>query len=105
GGDRRLVSTDGRSTYLLAYFKSPGDGETAGIERRLGRLSYVALGGGAFAAPQVGDQISHDIARAELIAFPILFLLSLVVFRSAVSALLPLAVGGTSILAGFLVVR
>ena len=63
------------------------------------------LGGGAYAAPQVGDQVSADIARAELIAFPILFLLSLVVFRSAVAALLPLVVGGTTILLSFLVIR
>ena len=53
----------------------------------------MTLGGGAVAANQVGDQVSLDIARAELIAFPILFVLSLLVFRSAVSALLPLAVG------------
>jgi RND superfamily putative drug exporter len=49
--------------------------------------------------------VSADIARAELLAFPILFLLSLVVFRSAVSALLPLAVGVTTILLSFLFVR
>ena len=56
-------------------------------------------------APQVGDQVSADIARAELIAFPILFLLSLLVFRSAVAALLPLAVGGDDDPALFLAIR
>ena len=105
GGDRRLVSKDGRSTYLLASFKSPGGTGTDFIEQRLGKLPYVALGGVAFAAPQVGDQVSEDIARAELIAFPILFLLSLIVFRSAISALLPLAVGATTILVSFLCIR
>ena len=40
-----------------------------------------------------------------MIAFPILFLLSLLVFRSAVSALLPLAVGATTILLSFLAIR
>ena len=98
-------SKDGRSTYLLAWFKHPGGGNVNAIQRRLGQEPYVSLGGGAFAVRQVGNQVSSDIARAELIAFPILFLLSLIVFRSAVSALLPLAVGGTSILARFLVVR
>ena len=49
--------------------------------------------------------MSADIARAELIAFPILFVLSLIVFRSAVSALLPLAVGATTILLSFLAIR
>ena len=54
----------------------------------------MTLGGGAVAATQVGEQVAEDIARAELLAFPILFLLSLFVFRSVVAALLPLAVGG-----------
>jgi uncharacterized membrane protein YdfJ with MMPL/SSD domain len=93
GGDRALVSKDGRSTYLLVYYRGKGNqGQRTFIEQRLGRDRDVVLGGGAYAAPQVGDQVSGDIARAELVAFPILLLLSLVVFRSVVAALLPLAV-------------
>ncbi|RKQ93766.1 RND superfamily putative drug exporter [Solirubrobacter pauli] len=105
GGDRRLVSRDGRSTYLLATYRRDDRDATDAIERRLDRYDWVTLGGGAIAAPQVGDQVSADILRAELIAFPILFLLSLIVFRSAVSALLPLAVGGATILLTFLAIR
>lgn len=105
GGDRRLVSRDGRSTYLLATYREDDRDATDAIERRLDRYGWVTLGGGAIAAPQVGDQVSADILRAELIAFPILFLLSLIVFRSAVSALLPLAVGGATILLTFLALR
>ncbi|MDA0182626.1 efflux RND transporter permease subunit [Solirubrobacter phytolaccae] len=105
GGDRRLVSKDGRSTYLLATYREDERGATDAIEARLRALPFVTLGGGAIAAPQVGDQVSADILRAELIAFPILFLLSLLVFRSAVSALLPLAVGGATILLTFLAIR
>ena len=98
GGDARLVSRDRRSTYLLATYRNDPAGATPVIEQRLARIPWVTVGGGAVAANQVGDQVSLDIARAELIAFPILFLLSLLVFRSAVSALLPLAVGGATIL-------
>src|SRR4051812_37202263 len=105
GGDRRLVSRDGRSTYLLATFKEDSAGARPRIEHALRDAPYVVLGGGAYAGPQVGDQVSADIARAEVLAFPILFLLSLLVFRSAVAALLPLAVGGTTILLSFLVIR
>jgi uncharacterized membrane protein YdfJ with MMPL/SSD domain len=105
GGDRRLVSKDGRSTYLLATFKTNDMGARTRIEERLGDVPWVVLGGGAIAAPAVGDQVGADIARAELIAFPILFLLTLLVFRSAVSALLPLAVGATTILLSFLAIR
>lgn len=105
GGDRRLVSRDGRSTYLLATYKEDDRGATDAIEDRMRTFPWVTLGGGAIAAPQVGDQVSADILRAELIAFPLLFLLSLLVFRSAVSALLPLAVGGATILLAFLAIR
>jgi uncharacterized membrane protein YdfJ with MMPL/SSD domain len=103
---RGPLSKDRRSTILLAYFRGEGDdGQRTYIERNIGHLPGVVLGGIAYAAPQVNDQISADIARAELIAFPILFLLSLLVFRSAVSALLPLAVGATTILLSFLAIR
>ncbi len=105
GGDRRLVSRDGRSTYLLATFKNDQAGAAERIEQRFEDEPDVTLGGGAFAAPQVGDQVSADIARAELIAFPILFLLTLLVFRSPIAALLPLAVGASTILFSFLAIR
>jgi uncharacterized membrane protein YdfJ with MMPL/SSD domain len=49
--------------------------------------------------------VQEDLARAEMLAFPILFLLSLFVFRSVVAALLPLAVGGTTIVTTFLLLR
>ena len=105
GGDERLVSRDRRSTYLLATYNRDERGATDAIEARMRALPYVTLGGGAIAAPQVGDQVSADILRAEIIAFPLLFVLSLLVFRSAVSAVLPLAVGGTTILLSFLAIR
>ena len=35
-------------------------------------------------------QVEHDLRTAELYAFPLLFLLSLLFFRSLVAALLPL---------------
>ena len=108
GGDRRLVSKDGRSTYLLATFRQRRPPRRArGPHRGAARRHAVRRRSAAacIAAPQVGDQVSADIARAELIAFPILFLLTLLVFRSAVSALLPLAVGGATILLSFLAIR
>ena len=75
------------------------------MQPRLERMPGVTLGGNDIARDQVGEQVSEDIARAELLAFPILFLLSLFVFRSVVAALLPLAVGGATIMLSFLVMR
>ena len=89
-GDR---SRDGRSAYLLAWTRTGTDDEvvTERLERALG--PEVTLGGLAVAAPQVGTQVSEDLARAEMLAFPLLFLFSLFVFRGVVAALLPLGVG------------
>ena len=51
----------------------------------------------ALAQKQVNEQVESDLRTAELLAFPILFLLSLLFFRSLVAALLPLLVGGLAI--------
>ena len=107
GGDRRLVSRDGDDSYLVATFRADVD-EEAVIDRMESRLEGqpgVVLGGSEVAGRQVGEQVSGDIARAELLAFPLLFLLSLFVFRGVLAALLPLAVGITTILISFLVMR
>ena len=48
---------------------------------------------------------SHDLAHAELLAFPLIFLLSLLFFRSVVAALLPPLLGGLAILATFFALR
>ena len=98
-------SRDGRSAYLLAWTRTGTDDEvvTERLERALG--PEVTLGGLAVAAPQVGTQVSEDLARAELLAFPLLFLFSLFVFRGVVAALLPLGVGMLTVLGAFLIMR
>ena len=105
GGDRTLVSKDGRTSYVVATFPTNAGGVLDEVQPRLERIPGVTLGGNDIARDQVGEQVSEDIARAELLAFPILFLLSLFVFRSVVAALLPLAVGGATIMLSFLVMR
>ena len=51
---------------------------------------------------QIGDSVSEDLGRAEMLAFPILLLLSLLFFRGR-ATVLPLAVGMTTVLGTFLV--
>ena len=62
----------------------------------------IVVGGGAVAGTQLGATISEDLGRAELFAFPLLFLLSLLFFRGR-AAILPLVVGITTVLGTFLV--
>ena len=75
------------------------------VAARLGAMPASAVGGTALATVQVNDQIQHDLTRAEKIAFPILFLLALWVFRSVVAALLPILCGALTILGALLLLR
>jgi len=105
--DRRFRSRDGRSTYVAGVLEAGADRDLVGerLEASLGDARDVKLGGPALAEPAVGDQVSKDLAKAELLAFPILFLLSLLVFRGFVAALLPLFVGVITIFGTFLGLR
>jgi RND superfamily putative drug exporter len=80
--------------------------EAAGrVNLRLASIGGVAMGGTALATLQVNHQVQHDLAFSEKLAFPLLFLLALWVFRSVVAALLPIVCGGLTILGGLLVLR
>jgi uncharacterized membrane protein YdfJ with MMPL/SSD domain len=106
-GGRALISRDGTASYVTASLTPKAD-ESDAAERLLegfdGR-DGVTLGGGSIANRQANEQVSEDLARAELLAFPILFLLSFLFFRSLVAALLPLLVGGLAIVLTFLALR
>ncbi|MGH2949508.1 MAG: MMPL family transporter, partial [Solirubrobacteraceae bacterium] len=95
------------SLYMAAYFRDGVGGRStaARLQERLEREPGVIVGGGIVAFDQVGEQVQEDLARAEMLAFPILFLLSLVVFRGVVAALLPLAVGAVTIITTFALLR
>jgi uncharacterized membrane protein YdfJ with MMPL/SSD domain len=102
-----FVSRDGHASFVAIYLRSGADGEDTGkrIQRSLAGRPGVLVGGGAIAGPVVGDQVSADLAKAEMLAFPLLFLLTLVVFRGAIAALLPLFVGLLTIMTTFLGLR
>jgi putative drug exporter of the RND superfamily len=104
-----MVARDGRSTYVVAYFKPLADKRLSDdaklIERRFANQHDVKLGGGAVANAQVNAQVSHDLAHGELLAFPFIFLLSPLFFRSLVAAALPPLLGGLAILGTFFLLR
>src|SRR4051812_46194426 len=105
--DRSMLARDGRSTYVVASFRRGAD-EPAAVDRvqpRLERISGVTTGGSATAERAVNRTVQDDLARAELLAFPLLFLLSLWFFRSLVAALLPPLVGALAIVITFLGLR
>jgi len=107
--DPAFVSLDEKATYLAVKFKDVPEGEAEDgaerIEDALAGEPSVKLGGGIIAGPQVGEQVAEDLTRAELFAFPILFVLSVFVFRGLVAALLPIVAGMIAIVGAFLALR
>ena len=103
----QFVSKDGSQTYLAAIYDADADADhtTEALRDELDRIDGVTVGGVGPAYQQVNEQVESDLIRAEMLAFPLLFLVSLWVFRSAVSALLPLLVGGLTIVSSLLVIR
>ena len=107
GGSARMISRDGRFAFLTAYFRRTVDTPKA-VDRLKDRLRPhrdVQLGGFAAASRAANRIVSEDLARAELLAFPLLFLLALWFFRSLVAAALPPLVGGLAIVLTFLALR
>jgi uncharacterized membrane protein YdfJ with MMPL/SSD domain len=104
-----FVSSDGNSTYVSATLEPIDDGDrqdaAEAIAAELSGERGVTVGGPAVAQAQVNEQTEQDLRTAELIAFPLLFLLSLLFFRSLVAALLPLLVGALAIVGTFLMLR
>ena len=107
--DPTLVARDGSSTIVVGFWKPISDQEAVNGATRLADAlksdPNVKLGGFAAINHQLNILITGDLARAELLAFPILFLLSLWVFRGVIAALLPPLVGGIVILGSFLILR
>jgi uncharacterized membrane protein YdfJ with MMPL/SSD domain len=101
-----FVAEDSNAQYVAVALKPTDDKEwqeaAEGIADELRGVPGVTVGGPALAQAQVNEQVESDLKRAELLAFPLLFLLSLLFFRSLVAAALPLLVGGLAIVGTFL---
>jgi RND superfamily putative drug exporter len=106
---RQFVSRNGRQSYVAVALRPTDDKQRQDaantITDRLSGRPGITVGGYSVAQQQVNSQTESDLQRAELLAFPLLFLLSLLFFRSAVAALLPLLVGGLAIVGTFLILR
>ena len=105
-----LVARD-RSSFMLSAFLDTRNEDTRGdaaaeVRDRLeSDVARVQVGGFATAFNDVNEAVREDLLKAELIALPLLLVLLLVVFRGVVAALIPLAIGGLSIVGAFLTLR
>ncbi|MFE3019908.1 MMPL family transporter [Streptomyces sp. NPDC059256] len=107
-----LRSQDGREAMVVARI----DGDELAAERTLedriiprfdGRQDdlTVRIGGSVAVQHEQQKLIAEDLIRAELIALPITLLILMVVFGSAVAALLPIGIGVIAILGTNAVLR
>ncbi len=104
-----FVSRDSDATYLAVTLKATDDGQLQDDAEHLASLLAdepgVKVGGSALGQKQVNDQIEEDLRRAELLVFPLLFLLSLLFFRSLIASALPLLIGAIAIVGTWLMLR
>jgi uncharacterized membrane protein YdfJ with MMPL/SSD domain len=108
-GAPQLASEDGRSTYAALTLAGDEDQRDAGLQLIEDDLTAPGLetqiGGGTTINRDINEQVSADIARAEMISLPILGVLLVLIFGSFAAASLPLAIGVTAILGAFTALR
>jgi RND superfamily putative drug exporter len=97
------------NTYLVVHFQPDSDerrdAAASAVRQLLTNHPDVAVGGPMAINPQLSHTVEHDVTRAELIGLPLLFVLSLLVFRGLVAAALPPLIGGLTILGTFAALR
>jgi len=107
--DPAMVSLNRRLTYIDVFYRSASDKQVQRwanvLTKRFAHARYVTLGGDGVANAQVNKLVGTGLAHAELLAFPIIVLLSILFFRSLVASFLPPLLGGLTIVITFLVMR
>jgi uncharacterized membrane protein YdfJ with MMPL/SSD domain len=98
------VARDGHHALITGTLAASADDKAAAQSAVAAFASDrdVTVGGPAVANEQVSSSVTKDLGFAELLAFPLLIALSILFFRGR-AALMPLAVGVTTVLGTFLV--
>ncbi|MEU6168957.1 MMPL family transporter [Streptomyces tanashiensis] len=110
-GSPALRSEDGRQAVIAARIAGEEKDAAAVLDRIAPTYRgahgpvEVSLGGGLAVRHEMQTVIQEDLLRAELIALPLTLVLLVMVFGSAVAALLPLGVGIVAILGTNAVLR
>jgi len=105
-----LISNDEHATRVLITLNGTSQDEKSArydeVSTHLAASGLATSVGGPWAVfNDVNSAVSRDIARAEAISLPIVFVLCLIIFGSVVSALMPAFVGGVAIFGAFALVR
>jgi RND superfamily putative drug exporter len=97
----RFISADGASTFAVVSLRGDQRQKAAALPRLRGLLTVNGvqpeLGGLVPTGKALTGIARKSLARGEMLALPLVALALLLIFRSVVAALLPLAVGGAGI--------
>jgi RND superfamily putative drug exporter len=104
-----MVARDRRSTYVIAALRLLSDKQQEEAGKRLLAAfagdPQVTLGGNPVANQEISKTIENDLRRAELLAVPLLVLLSFFLFRGFVASLLAPIAGGVTVIVSFFLLR
>ena len=104
-----FVSKDHTSTYAAVGLEGDDDVQMKNMARLRPLLTsdtlQVQLGGYPPISEEINAMVQHDLAQAETLSFPIVFVLLVVIFGSLLAAALPLFIGAFAILGAFLVLQ
>jgi uncharacterized membrane protein YdfJ with MMPL/SSD domain len=106
--DPALVSTNGRQALVLGFISADIDDISqvgTDVKDRFSGDPGIKVGGAAVTVDELTTTTQDDLKRIELFALPLLLLLSFLIFRGLVAALLPVAVGALSILTTLLLLN
>jgi RND superfamily putative drug exporter len=106
--DPQLVSTDRRMALVLGFISADvSDTSEVGsdVKRAFSGEPGIEVGGGAVTVDELTKTTQDDLKRIELYVLPLLLLLSFIVFRGLVAAVLPVLVGALSILTTLLLLN
>jgi preprotein translocase subunit SecF len=106
----RFLSRDGHETFAAVQFAATDPQAKENDYKALKPLItsstlQVSVGGDLAVNDAVNAQVSADLERAEIISFPVLAILLVIVFAGLVAAGLPLVIGGVAILGAFAALR
>ncbi len=111
GNPPPLASRDHTEALVLAHIRGSDDQVAKEIKTLAPKYQFataavtVQAGGQAQVFNQVGTQVQQDLKKAELYSFIPTLLLLVLIFASAMAALLPLAIGAWSVVGTLVVLR
>jgi uncharacterized membrane protein YdfJ with MMPL/SSD domain len=104
-----MISRDRRSTYLIAALRPQDDEQQEEAGKRLVAAfegdPRVTMGGNPVANHEISTTIEDDLRRAELLAVPLIVVLSFFLFRGFVASLLAPIAAAVTVLVSFFLLR